>query len=792
MKRISIPIHLSIQAAVAMSMPFNLFASPPEINSHQVVWESPSADATGVMPIGNGEIAAGVAAIRDGNLQLLLASNDAYNYVGDLFKTGKVEISLNPNPFKAGAPFRQTLDLESGAVVIEADGVSLRIWADANRAVYHVGIESPRDLEVNAAPKLWTRFDSTPANSVKGYRRPDSLPRPDQPTQDVRIDRSEALLWYYHVGDRSVYQDDLDFYGVPHMAAKFEDPFRFNTFGNLLKSPQLKPVNGALRGTGRKFDIRIHALTMRTKDPENWIREIESLARKPLDVAADWQKHREWWRAFWQRGWISASDRTVAANERLKLRGEADADGRRREPDGAVVISQNYSVFRYLMACQSRGRVPTKFNGGLFTQQLRVPADTRSRRQNPQELPDGTLLTHEDDRLWGRRFTYQNQRLLYWPLLASGDSDLMSPFFRYYRDLLPVRSAITQAWFGHEGAYFRENIEPTGGERDCGEDGRPPKTAPGQNKGEGYYHSYYFTSGLETTTMMLDYVRHTGDTNFCDEVLVPFAREVLLFFDKHYPRDPDGKLRLDPAMVLETFWIAVNPAPDIAGLRVCLDGLLEMGAGTEQDRKQWSAFRSIIPEIPLHQIDGRTAIAPAASWEKKKNFENGELYPVFPFQCFGVAKGSGQIADWTMRHRTIVDANDLCCWTQDQIHWAYVGNALEAANGLLRRFRTASTMCRFPLYGREFPDSCPDLDHLGSGSIALQRMLVQEADGKILLLPAWPAAWDVDFKLHLSRSTVIEGTVVDGKLTHWKIEPASRAPDVTVLRPQPGELREPF
>ena len=26
----------------------------------------------------------------------------------------------------------------------------------------------------------------------------------------------------------------------------------------------------------------------------------------------------------------------------------------------------------------------------------------------------------------------------------------------------------------------------------------------------------------------------------------PFAREVLLFFDKHYPRGSDGKLRLEP------------------------------------------------------------------------------------------------------------------------------------------------------------------------------------------------------------------------------------------------------
>jgi hypothetical protein len=137
-----------------------------------------------------------------------------------------------------------------------------------------------------------------------------------------------------------------------------------------------------------------------------------------------------------------------------------------------------------------------------------------------------------------------------------------------------------------------------------------------------------------------------------------------------------------------------------------------------------------------------------------------------------------------MRHRSLKDAFGSGCWTQDQIHWAYAGQAAEAARGLARRFRTASTMCRFPMYGKEGPDSCPDFDHFGAGSVALQRMLVQEANGKILLLPAWPAAWDVDFKLHLTASATISATVKDGKLIAWDIQPTSRMKDVVVCEPQ--------
>ena len=168
----------------------------------------------------------------------------------------------------------------------------------------------------------------------------------------------------------------------------------------------------------------------------------------------------------------------------------------------------------------------------------------------------------------------------------------------------------------------------------------------------------------------------------------------------------------------------------------------------------------------------------------RKNSENGELYPVFPFRCFGLGLGTKDIVEWTMKHRTLKNAFGYRCWTQDQIHWAYAGNSAEAKDGLVHRFRSASEECRFPMYGRTGPDSCPDFDHFGSGCTALQRMLVQEADGKILLLPAWPADWDVDFKLHLERNTIISGKVISGKLTDWSVKPVDRERDVVLFEPQ--------
>ena len=36
--------------------------------------------------------------------------------------------------------------------------------------------------------------------------------------------------------------------------------------------------------------------------------------------------------------------------------------------------------------------------------------------------------------------------------------------------------------------------------------------------------------------------------------------------------------------------------------------------------------------------------------------------------------------------------------------------------------------------------------------IALQHMLLQQHEERVLLLPAWPLEWDVEFKLHARRT----------------------------------------
>jgi len=65
--------------------------------------------------------------------------------------------------------------------------------------------------------------------------------------------------------------------------------------------------------------------------------------------------------------------------------------------------------------------------------------------------------------------------------------------------------------------------------------------------------------------------------------------------------------------------------------------------------------------------------------------------------------------------------------------------------------------------------------------IGLQDMLMQTKGKYIYLLPAWPTDWNCDFKLHAPYSTIVEGTVRNGKLINWNITPSARKEDVIIM-----------
>ena len=105
-----------------------------------------------------------------------------------------------------------------------------------------------------------------------------------------------------------------------------------------------------------------------------------------------------------------------------------------------------------------------------------------------------------------------------------------------------------------------------------------------------------------------------------------------------------------------------------------------------------------------------------------------------------------------------------------------MGLTEDAADYNLRKLENSPR--RFPTFWGPGHDWVPDHNWGGSGMIGLQEMLMQTSATYILLFPAWPKEWDVDFKLHAPRNTIVEGRLDSGKFTLVRVTPPERAADI--------------
>jgi hypothetical protein len=512
----------------------------------------------------------------------------------------------------------------------------------------------------------------------------------------------------------------------------------------------------------RKLRLDLVALTMpHAPSPQAWKSSLDRLAHRlnALPIGEARAASGRWWREFWNRSWIAVS-------------GTADA----------AKVSQGYLMQRYMMAASSRGAFPAKFNGGLFTVGHDMPADV-----------DSTNANHNPDfRAWGSSYWNQNNRLLYWPLIATGDADLVEPWFDMYLRALPLAEDRTRIYFHHPGASFIETMYFWGlpNLNDSGWDNSITEV-------QSRWMRYHTQGAVEVTAQMLDEYDITQNTDFASKDIVPFADAVLEYYDRHWPRGEDGKIRFSPTQSLETYQLdAVNPTPDIAGMRNILPRLLKLPSTliTLQQRKAWSKLLADLPGIAIGRThngklprqleeadpDGTRIILPAEQYGPTRNAENPQLYVAFPYRMYGVGKPDLELARDTFAARLFPFDR---CWGQDGPQAAVLGLSEKAQKAAIDEFTDYGDE-RFLWFWKAGGDWIPDLDNGGTGMMTLQLMLLQADGNRIELLPAWPKDWTADFKLHAPYQTIVEGHVENGKITHLVVTPHQRVKDVVVLSPQ--------
>lgn len=386
-----------------------------QVDNYNIVWDTPGPGSAASMPLGNGDIGLNAWVEPGGDLLFYISKTDAWggekdstvdNWMqtgGVLMKLGLIRVSLSPNPFAAGTPFRQTLHLRDGEVrITEGEGsaaITYRLWVDANHPVIRVEAAGHQPFRTTVTLDDW--------RLGKG----DTI-FPGQPGR---------ISWFHRNPSP----------GDPRLA----DPHLADiTFGAALEGPGLTRHDDSTLVSGRSTItqlISIHPLTATTATGAAYRTLLDKQVglTRTLDLETTRQAHRQWWDSFWSRSYIF-------------LRGATAADS----------VTRGYILQRFVTACAGRGAYPIKFNGSIFV------VDNPEGKRNGHATPKNA-----DFRAWGGQYWFQNTRPMYWPRLMAGDFDLMLPLFNMYRNMLAENAPLIQKYYGHGGAYFQETSPFWGG-----------------------------------------------------------------------------------------------------------------------------------------------------------------------------------------------------------------------------------------------------------------------------------------------------------------------------------------
>ena len=735
------------------------------------IWTEQSKNSSESMPCGGGDVGLNVWVEND-ELFFYISRSGTFDENNTLLKQGRIRIRLE-NDNVEGKGFRQTLKLNDGYVEIFHKGVNIRIWVDVFKPVIHVELDSEIPFGYHLSYENWRYRDR---HIRKGEGQQSSYKWTAKAAMKTSKDSvsvyNNEVVFFHKNPVETVFDVTVAQQGLDDVKSEMYNPIGNLISGGMLRCDNLKFENTSLSEYQEtdykswnlstvnkkcKHEVIIVLHSEQNPNIKDWENNTRAIFDK-IDSINDKEKSQKWWNDFWKRSFI-----------------ESDSDV-------ASMISRNYTLFRYMLGCNAYGDYPTKFNGALFT-------------FDPINVDSAQAYTPDYRKWGGGTMTAQNQRLVYWGMLKSGDFDMMVSQFQFYNRILANAELRSKIYWGHKGACYCEQIENFGLPNYAEYGTKRPK---GYDKGMEYnaWLEYEWDTVLEFCQMILETNKYINKEI---EEYVPMIESALTFFDEHYrylaskrgskQYDGNGKLIIYPGSGCETYKMAYNPASTVAALRVVTKSLIDYKVKTNSpDTAKWTDFFDRIPSIPYRYIDDKKVISPAVVWERINNVETPQLYPVFPWRVYGIFTDSQE--DFHVAVNTYLYDGDALRfrssvgWKQDNIWAACLGLRDEAVRLTVEKLKDGPH--RFPAFWGPGFDWTPDFNHGGSGMIGLQEMLLQASGRKIYLLPAWNPEWNVCFKMHTYDNTTIEIKYVDGVIEKLEVKQSDREKDIIICT---GRLR---
>lgn len=731
---------------------------------YNIVWTTPGRGSEDSMPLGGYDTGCNVWT-ENKDLCLYLSQSGAFDENGTLLKAGRIRLTADRADF--GRAFRQELHVEEGYLTVDAGELHFCLWASTEKPEIHIEFSSESPCSLRLAFECWryrereiTEEEKSQCRDRSGVRDDASELRMMTLPDTVLAHENELVFFHRTEGESELRKMLIRQQKMEPAAHAVPDPLKNRTAGGLIRP-------GTMRYTGKKCmeyagtdcmayqfqadatmrqEIVITLHTGQYDQVEDWKRELEA-------KSAVWSEHSDairWWKEYFGRSYIYVD--------------------RKRKSPGMYQIGRNYQLFRYMLGCNYYGSYPTKFNGGLFT------FDTKGKTP--------------DFRQWsGSGFTSQNQRLVYWGMLKTGDFEGMKPQLDYWTGLTETGRQRTRLFYGHGGAYFFEqgNIFGLCTAEDYSYGGmHSSRVSPGEE--DNPWVRMHYSSGLEFALMMLEYGRYSGRSI---EKYLDYIESVVEFYFEHYPSDQEGRLMVFPSTALETYkrnpygkdaeeYGAVNPTDAVAGLRCLTDGLMRYFQSGEKYEK-YRKYRERCPNIATGTgASGEKIYLPAEKYDPKPfNCELPQLYPVFPYSPYGMGEEQKKTAAATYREKYASPDQYLgISWHQNGIFAARLGECSDAFRYL--HIKLDDGPVRFPAFWGPGHDWIPDHNQGGSGMIELQEMLLQTEENRMILLPCWDRSVDVAFRLYAPDNTVVECVWEDGRLCSLHVTPKEREKDVVL------------
>ena len=702
-----------------------------KLKAHDFTHTGLMTDGMQSIPLGNGEMGANVWVEADGGVRMLLSRTDALSEMYRLLKTGLYCLRLTPNPFNEKT--ESHFSLSDAALTITAGDVSIRLYMDMYAPCLRVSVASKAPVDVTVEAVNYRSEEASWNEDFSGFhlwKAPYTFPE----SADITFS-APGMTGLYHHNRTSCYTHTLEQQDLAHAAG--EDPMLNRIFGSAACA-DMETVDGKLTVKGvTEQKISLITLSQPSTSPEKWMADLEALKAKyacePADAA---EKSIAWWHEQWKKCYVLC---------------EGNED--------AVAVSRAFLYQRYINLCAGTGEYPIKFNGSLFT------------CEQIENVPG-----NYDKRNWGAPYWIQNTRLIYWGMLACGDYEQMKPFFRMYLDMMPICKERVRHYYNHEGMFIPETATCFGtftehcygyadekGERRLhGSVCRTPGECP------NIYIRWHYNGMVEIAWIMLQYVVRSGDTEFLKDAIA-FSKEVMLFFKNHFQL-LDGRLLMGPLSSLETWQTCYNDTPDISGLMALADGILASGGADEEMTALCEEMKRILPDMPMEMVNGHMRIAPCEIKvdQTTRNVENPELYPVFPYGQYRLGKPNLELARHTYRTRPFRHDGG---WSSEPVQAALLGLKDEAKKHIVRESRMVDPRCIFPSFWGPNFDETPDQCHGGNVVIAIAAMLFQAGE-EDQVLPAWPADWNVEFRLPTADRRFVRVEYRDGILEDVDYEDA--------------------